>query len=142
MVLGGTDRKAVLCTRSGTVLATIAAREGWVWCVRAHPKQNYVAVGADDGSITLYQLVFSTVHGLYRERYAFRWAQGLPDALAKALKGPENGDRYPGLREAAQLLRRVQAGAPLENSWALQGTVHILQPQRHAQGELRSPLVF
>ena len=90
MVLGGTDRKAVLCTRSGTVLATIATREGWVWCVRAHPKQNYVAVGADDGSITVYQLVFSTVHGLYRERYAFRWAQGQPDVPAKGLwRAPE-----------------------------------------------------
>ena len=93
MVLGGTDRRAVLCTRSGTVLATIATREGWVWCVRAHPKQNYVAVGSDDGSITVYQLVFSTVHGLYRERYAFRWAQGHPDALAKASGGLQNRSR-------------------------------------------------
>ena len=33
------------------------------------PKQNYVAVGCHDGTIALYQLIFSTVHGLYKDRY-------------------------------------------------------------------------
>ena len=36
------------------------------------PNHNYVVVGCNDGSITMYQLIFATVHGLYRERYAFR----------------------------------------------------------------------
>jgi intraflagellar transport protein 122 len=31
-----------------------------------------VAVGSNDGTITLHQLVFGTVHGLYQDRYAFR----------------------------------------------------------------------
>lgn len=55
------------------MLSTLANRGSWVWCVRGHPKKNFVAVGAQDGSIAVYQLVFSTVHGLYHDRYAFRW---------------------------------------------------------------------
>ena len=31
-----------------------------------------IAVGCQDGTIAYYQLVFSTVHGLFRERYAYR----------------------------------------------------------------------
>ena len=70
--MGGTDRKATLFTKSGVSLATLPASNGWVWCAKAHPKQNMVAVGSADGSIALHQLTFSTVHGLYSERYAFR----------------------------------------------------------------------
>lgn len=32
----------------------------------------YQVVGCQDGTIACYNLVFSTVHALYRERYAFR----------------------------------------------------------------------
>jgi WD40 repeat protein len=70
--IGGTDCKATLCTSDGTMLATLATRGGWVWCVSGHPKKNFVAVGSEDGSIAVYQLLFSTVHGLYHDRYAFR----------------------------------------------------------------------
>lgn len=70
--MGGTDGKATLYTRDGTMLSTLASRDGWVWCVRSHPKKNFVAVGSEDGSIAVYQLLFSTVHGLYHDRYAFR----------------------------------------------------------------------
>lgn len=40
--------------------------------MKPRPKQNYVAVGCEDGTISMYQLIFSTVHGLYQERYAYR----------------------------------------------------------------------
>lgn len=32
------------------------------------PRQHYVAVGCHDGTIALYQLIFGTVHGLYRDK--------------------------------------------------------------------------
>jgi intraflagellar transport protein 122 len=31
-----------------------------------------VAVGSNDGTVAVYQLIFATVHGLYQERYAYR----------------------------------------------------------------------
>eukprot|EP01047_Picozoa_sp_COSAG01_P070906 COSAG01_NODE_10870_length_2065_cov_5.939471_2_plen_106_part_01 len=65
-------RKVSLYTKEGVKLVTIGEREDWVWCAAARPKQNYVAVGCNDGTITMYQLIFSTVHGLYRDRYAYR----------------------------------------------------------------------
>lgn len=65
-------RKVSLYTKEGVKLVTIGEREDWVWCAAARPKQNYVAVGCNDGTITMYQLVFSTVHGLYLDRYAYR----------------------------------------------------------------------
>jgi len=70
--IGGTDRKVGLVTKEGTRLTTVAERDSWVWSVKPRPKQNYVAVGCEDGTISMYQLIFSTVHGLYQERYAYR----------------------------------------------------------------------
>jgi len=70
--IAGTDNKAILATKEGQKLTTICERESWIWSVQPRPKQNYVAVGCEDGSIAMYQLVFSTVHGLYQDRYAYR----------------------------------------------------------------------
>ncbi|KAF5843203.1 intraflagellar transport protein [Dunaliella salina] len=61
-----------LYTRDGTFLTQIASRDSWVWCVRPRPRNNFVALGCEDGTIACYQLIFSTVHGLYHERYAYR----------------------------------------------------------------------
>ena len=70
--MGGSDKQATLMTKDGVRLITIADREDWVWCAKPRPKQNYVAVGCNSGTIAVYQLIFSTVHGLYQERYAYR----------------------------------------------------------------------
>lgn len=59
-------------TKEGVKLTTIAERDDWVWCAKPRPKQNYVAVGCNKGTIAVYQLIFSTVHGLYQDRYAYR----------------------------------------------------------------------
>ena len=72
MVTGGTNRKVTLATKEGTPLKDVCVAGSWVWCAAPRPKQNYVAVGCEDGSITMHQLIFSTVHGLYKDRYAYR----------------------------------------------------------------------
>lgn len=72
IVIGGSDRKATLWTKEGVKLTTISEREDWVWAAKPRPRQNYVAVGCNGGTISVYQLIFSTVHGLYQERYAYR----------------------------------------------------------------------
>ena len=40
-------------------------------------------MGCQDGPIAYYQLIFSTVHGLYRERYAFR--ENMTDVIIQHL---------------------------------------------------------
>ena len=72
MLLGGTDRQVHLATKSGRRLCTVAECDSWVWSAASRPGQNYVAVGCEDGTIAVYQILFSTVHGLYQERYAYR----------------------------------------------------------------------
>lgn len=83
MLIGGTDKAVQLYTREGTKLTQVAQRDSWVWAVKPRPKHNFVAVGCEDGSITVYQLVFSTVHGLYQQRYAYR--ESMTDVVVQHL---------------------------------------------------------
>lgn len=72
LLICGSNKQAMLYTREGIQLGPVAEQASWVWCCKARPDANYVVVGCQDGTIAYYQLVFSTVHGLYKERYAFR----------------------------------------------------------------------
>ncbi|XP_067012221.1 intraflagellar transport protein 122 homolog [Anabrus simplex] len=73
ILLGGSNRMCTLVTRDGIKLGTVGEEQAsWVWCCAARPDSSFVAVGCQDGTIACYQLIFSTVHGLYKERYAYR----------------------------------------------------------------------
>ncbi|XP_013914619.1 PREDICTED: intraflagellar transport protein 122 homolog isoform X2 [Thamnophis sirtalis] len=72
ILMGGSDKQVSLYTKDGVRLGTIGEQSTWVWTCKAKPDSNYVAVGTQDGTISLYQLIFSTVHGLYKDRYAYR----------------------------------------------------------------------
>ncbi|KAJ3351285.1 hypothetical protein HDU83_009012 [Entophlyctis luteolus] len=72
VVVGGSDHKATLWTAEGIKLGLVCESDSWVWCCKVKPSQNYVAVGCNDGSISVHQIMFNTVHGLYNDRYAFR----------------------------------------------------------------------
>lgn len=72
LLVGGTDRSVNMHNHDGIFLCQLATRDSWVWSVKPRPKHNYMAVGCENGSITMFQIVFSTVHGLYHERYAYR----------------------------------------------------------------------
>ncbi|XP_022096034.1 intraflagellar transport protein 122 homolog isoform X1 [Acanthaster planci] len=83
MVIGGANKQAALYTKDGVQLGVIGEQSSWVWCCEVRPDQNYVAVGCQDGTIAFYQLVFSTVHGLYRDRYAYR--ENMTDVIIQHL---------------------------------------------------------
>lgn len=72
ILIGGSDKKVSMYTKDGTFLKALVERDDWVWTVAARPKQKFLAVGCNDGSISMVQTVFSTVHGLYQDRYAHR----------------------------------------------------------------------
>mmetsp|Transcript_9414 Transcript_9414/g.27995 ORF Transcript_9414/g.27995 Transcript_9414/m.27995 type:complete len:1296 (-) Transcript_9414:29-3916(-) len=71
-VLGGSSKKVQLWSREGVFLGDLGEREDWIWSVAVRPRQNNVVVGCNDGTVMMYQVVFSTVHGLYQDRYAYR----------------------------------------------------------------------
>ncbi|KAK9970108.1 hypothetical protein ABG768_026076 [Culter alburnus] len=72
IVMGGSDRQASLYTKDGVRLGTVGEQSSWVWTCRVKPDSNYVVLGCQDGTIAFFQLIFSTVHGLYKDRYAYR----------------------------------------------------------------------
>uniref|UniRef100_A0A8W4FP55 Intraflagellar transport protein 122 homolog n=1 Tax=Sus scrofa TaxID=9823 RepID=A0A8W4FP55_PIG len=72
ILLGGSDKQVSLFTKDGVQLGTVGEHNSWVWTCKAKPDSNYVVVGCQDGTISFYQLIFSTVHGLYKDRYAYR----------------------------------------------------------------------
>uniref|UniRef100_A0A8D2DF58 Intraflagellar transport protein 122 homolog n=1 Tax=Sciurus vulgaris TaxID=55149 RepID=A0A8D2DF58_SCIVU len=72
ILLGGSDKQVSLFTRDGVRLGTVGEQNSWVWTCKVKPDSNYVVVGCQDGTIAFYQLIFSTVHGLYKDRYAYR----------------------------------------------------------------------
>ena len=56
------------------------------WC-HCHVLQ---AVGCQDGTIASYHLIFSTVHGLYKDRYAFR--DNMTDVIIQHLITEQKGE--------------------------------------------------
>jgi hypothetical protein len=72
LLIGGSSHKVNMHTKDGVFLKTVAERDDWVWAVEARPKQQYFAVACDNGNLSMYQSIFSTVHGLYQDRYAHR----------------------------------------------------------------------
>ncbi len=72
LVAGGADRKATLYSRDGIKLGLVAEGKDWIWKAVPRPRTNSVAIACNDGTVSVHTIVFSTVHGLYGERYAYR----------------------------------------------------------------------
>lgn len=83
LLVGGSNKACLLYTKDGVKLGTIGEQNSWVWCCAARPDSSFIAVGCQDGTIAYYQLIFSTVHGLYRERYAYR--ENMTDVIIQHL---------------------------------------------------------
>ena len=65
------------------IFSILGEQNSWVWCCAARPDSSFIAVGCQDGTIAYYQLVFSTVHGLFRERYAYR--ENMTDVIIQVI---------------------------------------------------------
>ncbi|XP_075229721.1 intraflagellar transport protein Oseg1 isoform X2 [Lycorma delicatula] len=84
ILVSGCNKTCCLMTRDGIKLGTVGEEhQSWVWCCAPRPDSTYVVVGCQDGTIAYYQLVFSTVHGLYKERYAYR--ENMTDVIIQHL---------------------------------------------------------
>lgn len=70
--MSGTDRQVHLFTIEGSKLVEVVKQEGWIWSVQSHTKTQSLAVGCQDGSLSVFQVQFSTVHALYQDRYVYR----------------------------------------------------------------------
>ncbi|KAJ3323550.1 hypothetical protein HDV06_001574 [Boothiomyces sp. JEL0866] len=83
IILGGSNREVNLWTADGIQVGLICKKDGWIWSCKASPTAPYIVVGSADGTISLYQVVFNTVHGFYEDKYAFR--QSLTDVVINNL---------------------------------------------------------
>ncbi|XP_046387710.1 intraflagellar transport protein 122 homolog [Ischnura elegans] len=83
LLVSGSNKACTLYTRDGVRLATVAEQQSWVWSCAASPDSNFVAVGCQDGTLAYYQVAFTTVHGLYREKYAYR--ENMTDVIIQHL---------------------------------------------------------
>ncbi|OON21120.1 WD domain, G-beta repeat protein, partial [Opisthorchis viverrini] len=79
----GSDRSCVLYSSEGNRLCTINQQQSWIWCCRKRPGENQIVVGCQDGTIETTQLLLTTVHSLYRDRYAYR--ESLTDVVVQHL---------------------------------------------------------
>ncbi|CAD0194104.1 unnamed protein product [Chrysodeixis includens] len=80
VLVGGVGGWAVLTSEGVPILST---PQEWVWAIAPSPSYNNLAVACQDGTLWCYQTVFSTVHGLYRERYAYR--ENMTDVIIQHL---------------------------------------------------------
>ncbi|CAH0716484.1 unnamed protein product, partial [Brenthis ino] len=80
VLVGGVGGWAVLTSEGVSIVSTPLE---WVWCVAPSSTLNTLAVACQDGSLWYYQVAFNTVHGLYRERYAYR--ENMTDVIIQHL---------------------------------------------------------
>ncbi|EQC37613.1 hypothetical protein SDRG_05207 [Saprolegnia diclina VS20] len=83
LIVSGSNHKASLFTKEGIFLADICDTGAWVWAAKARPKANAIAIGSDDGTIAVYNIVFGTVHGIFQERYSYR--ENMTDVIVQHL---------------------------------------------------------
>lgn len=72
LIATGSNRQCTIYTNEGVKLNTLCEKDSWILCAKQKPGSNFLAVGSQSGHIIMFQLVISTVHGLFKEKYAYR----------------------------------------------------------------------
>ncbi|KAK6627629.1 hypothetical protein RUM44_010107 [Polyplax serrata] len=84
ILVSGTGKVCNLHTKDGIKLGMVGQQQkSWIWCSASSPNDDYVAIGCQDGTLAYYQLSFNVVHGLYKERYAYR--ESMTDVIIQHL---------------------------------------------------------
>ncbi|XP_077972109.1 intraflagellar transport protein 122 homolog [Styela clava] len=95
LIVGGSNGKSSLYSRDGQFLGLVAdTGDKWMWASAWKPDSTTVVSGSQNGSINCHNLLFSTVHGLYRDRYAYR--ENLTDLVVQLLSAVDVEDTSSG----------------------------------------------
>ncbi|XP_075587380.1 intraflagellar transport protein Oseg1 [Dermatophagoides farinae] len=85
-LIGGTNKQVIVYTVEGIALDTITTKESWIWCCKAHG--NRMAIGCQDGTLSMYQISTMTVQCLHEQLYAYRHSS-MTDVLVHQLNTNE-----------------------------------------------------
>lgn len=73
ILMAGSNKQCILLSSDGIQLATIGDTfTSWAWSCAIHPESNHVAIGCQDGKITNLEITWDIVHGMYKDKYAYR----------------------------------------------------------------------
>lgn len=72
LIISGSNKQCMLYSKDGIKLGTVAELKSWAWTSRVRPDSNAVAIGCQDGVISFNQVILSTIHALFRDRYIYR----------------------------------------------------------------------
>eukprot|EP01022_Parablepharisma_sp_SALTPOND_P026511 TRINITY_DN64302_c3_g1_i1.p1 TRINITY_DN64302_c3_g1~~TRINITY_DN64302_c3_g1_i1.p1 ORF type:complete len:669 (-),score=64.28 TRINITY_DN64302_c3_g1_i1:1634-3640(-) len=70
--LGCSDGSVGLYTKDAIYIGPICKHSEWVWGTSVNSIQNVVVSGTNSGGLKAHQVMFPMVHGLYKDRYAYR----------------------------------------------------------------------
>ncbi|KAJ8666894.1 hypothetical protein QAD02_008556 [Eretmocerus hayati] len=84
IIVCGSNKQCLLLSPEGSGLAMIGSTfSSWTWSCSVHPDSSHIAVGCQDGNITNFELSWNVVHGLYKNRYAYR--ENMTDVIIQHL---------------------------------------------------------
>jgi len=89
ILIAGSDYKVTLYTTADAIhLGTVAVTDSWISSICVlQQKQNVLAIGSIDGCVVVHQIMFNTVHALYKEIYAYR--ENMTEVVVQNLHSPD-----------------------------------------------------